>query len=86
MVEKYENRVHTEHVVLDIGQDIGSLVIYTREELRGYQIDVSLKAHELRNEPGESELQRKKMKILQKGGSWPGKRREGSNKSIHEEK
>jgi hypothetical protein len=45
MVEKYENRVHTEHVVLDIGQDIGSLVIYTREELRGYQIDVSLKGN-----------------------------------------
>jgi hypothetical protein len=43
MVEKYENRVHTEHVVLDIGQDIGSLIIYTKEELRGYQIDVSLK-------------------------------------------
>ena len=45
MVENYENRVHAGHVVLDIGQDIGSLVIYTREELLGYQIDVSLKGN-----------------------------------------
>jgi hypothetical protein len=45
MVENDENRVHAEHVVLDIGQDIGSLVIYTKEELRGYQIDVSLKGN-----------------------------------------
>jgi hypothetical protein len=43
MVEKYEKRVHTEHVVLDIGQDIGALIIYTRGDLRGKQIDVSLK-------------------------------------------
>ncbi|GAC1392394.1 MAG: hypothetical protein NVS4B11_20020 [Ktedonobacteraceae bacterium] len=43
MVEQYENRVHAGHVVLDIGQDIGSLIIYTREHLLGYQIDVSLR-------------------------------------------
>lgn len=43
MVEKYENRVHAGHAVLDIGEDIGSLIIYTRENLLGYQIDVSLK-------------------------------------------
>jgi len=45
MIEKYENRVHTEHVVLDIGQGIGALIIYTTEALRGYQIDVSLKGN-----------------------------------------
>ena len=43
MVEQYVERVHTENVVLDIGGDIGSLVIYTREELRGKEIQVSLK-------------------------------------------
>ncbi len=45
MIEKYENRVNTEHVVLDIGQGIGALIIYTTEALRGYQIDVSLKGN-----------------------------------------
>ncbi len=45
MVEKYVNRVQTEHVVLDIGQDTGALIIYTRKDLHGYQIDVSLKGN-----------------------------------------
>jgi len=43
MVETYVERVHTEHALLDIGEDIGALVIYTREELRGKEIQVSLK-------------------------------------------
>ncbi len=43
MAEVYVERVHTEHAVLDIGEDIGALVIYTREELRGKEIQVSLK-------------------------------------------
>ena len=38
MVEQYVERVHTEHAVLDIGEDIGALVIYTREEFRGKEI------------------------------------------------
>ncbi len=41
MVEQYIEMIHTEHSVLDIGQDIGALVIYTREELRGREIEVS---------------------------------------------
>ncbi len=45
MVEKYEKRVQAGHAVLDIGEDIGSLIIYTRESLLGYQIDVSLKGN-----------------------------------------
>ncbi|GAC1584682.1 MAG: hypothetical protein NVS4B1_25830 [Ktedonobacteraceae bacterium] len=45
MVEKYEQRVQAGYAVLDIGKDIGSLVIYTREHLLGYQIDVSLKGN-----------------------------------------
>ena len=33
-------RVHTENVVLDIGDDMGSLVIYTQETLRGAEIEL----------------------------------------------
>ncbi len=43
MVECSIDRVYTEHVVLDIGEDIGSLVIYTSEKLLGKEIQVSLK-------------------------------------------
>jgi hypothetical protein len=43
MAEVYVERVHTEHAVLDIGEDIGALVIYSRQELRGRQIEVSPK-------------------------------------------
>lgn len=45
MAEKCESWVHSEHVVLDIGQDIGALIIYTKENMHGYQIDVSLKGN-----------------------------------------
>jgi hypothetical protein len=43
MPEKSAVRVHTEHAVLDIGDDIGALIIHFRRELRGRQIDVSPK-------------------------------------------
>src|SRR5437588_8612868 len=46
MVEQYVERVHTEHAVLDIGQDIGALVIYTREELLGKEIEVTPKGND----------------------------------------
>ncbi|GAC1362609.1 MAG: hypothetical protein NVS2B12_05240 [Ktedonobacteraceae bacterium] len=46
MGERYVRRVHSEHAVLDIGQDLGALVIYTRAELCGKQIDVSLKSYD----------------------------------------
>ncbi len=45
MVEIYVERVHND-IVLDIGDGIGALIIYTGEKLRGYQIDVSLKGIE----------------------------------------
>ena len=41
MPERSATRVHTEHAVLDIGDDIGALIIYARRELCGRQIDVS---------------------------------------------
>jgi hypothetical protein len=40
MVEQYVERVHND-IVLDIGGEIGALIIYTRAEMCGQQIDVS---------------------------------------------
>ncbi|HEX3641484.1 MAG TPA: hypothetical protein VHV10_09355 [Ktedonobacteraceae bacterium] len=41
MCEKnHADRIHTEHAVLDIGQDVGALIIYTNEQLRGKEIEV----------------------------------------------
>jgi hypothetical protein len=41
MAEQHIDRVHPETIVLDIGQDIGALVLYTDAELRGREIEVS---------------------------------------------
>ena len=43
VVEHNFEQVHTEHAVLDIGQDIGALVIYTGAVQRREEIEVSLK-------------------------------------------
>ena len=48
MAETHDDRVHGEQVVLDIGQDVGALVLYTGEELRGREIEVSLKGNDAR--------------------------------------
>ncbi len=45
MVEQYVECVHND-IVLDIGDGVGALIIYTNEKMRGYQIDVSLKGSE----------------------------------------
>ena len=41
MHEFHSERVHTEHVVLDIGEDIGALVIYTPAAWCGREIELS---------------------------------------------
>jgi hypothetical protein len=41
MAEQHSDRVHPETVVLNIGRDIGALIIYTMPELRGREIEVS---------------------------------------------
>jgi len=41
MAEQHIDRVHPESVVLDIGQDVGALLIYTKAALRGREIEVS---------------------------------------------
>jgi hypothetical protein len=38
----YFQRIHPETVVLDIGGEIGALIIYARPHLRGQQLDVSV--------------------------------------------
>jgi hypothetical protein len=45
MAETYTERVHTENAVLDIGEDIGALVIYTGQEMLGKEIEVSPKGN-----------------------------------------
>jgi hypothetical protein len=47
MVETYTERVHTENAVLDIGEDIGALVIYTGQEMLGIEIEVSPKSNQV---------------------------------------
>jgi hypothetical protein len=37
----YWSRRHTESVVLDIGDDVGALILYTPAELHGHEIEVS---------------------------------------------
>jgi hypothetical protein len=41
MPEHHNDRVHPETVVLDIGEDVGALVIYTDADRRGREIEVS---------------------------------------------
>lgn len=41
MAEHYVKRTHTEHAILDIGQDTGALVVYARAEFCGAEIEIS---------------------------------------------
>lgn len=41
MSEQRVQRVHTEQIVLDIGDDMGGLIFYTQPELLGAEIEVA---------------------------------------------
>jgi len=41
MAETPDERIHSKPAVLDIGEDIGALIIYTPPELKGWEIEVS---------------------------------------------
>ncbi|HZT96419.1 MAG TPA: phospholipase [Chloroflexota bacterium] len=41
MHEHHVDRVHPESIVLDIGDDVGALILYTDAELKGHEIEVS---------------------------------------------
>jgi len=39
--ENHAARRHPEHVVLDIGDDIGALILHTRAEMLGVEVEIS---------------------------------------------
>jgi hypothetical protein len=39
--ERYADRPHPEYVVLDIGEDLGALIVYTDPELHGKEVEIS---------------------------------------------
>ena len=39
--ENYAARRHPEHVVLDIGDDIGALILHTHAEMHGVEVEIS---------------------------------------------
>jgi hypothetical protein len=45
MSRDFFERVHTENIVLDIGGDIGALMVYADAHLRGKEIEISPKSH-----------------------------------------
>ena len=46
--EHYSGRKHPEFVVLDIGVDIGALIVHTEPELHGVEIEISPAGHDER--------------------------------------
>ena len=41
MSENHAGRPHPEHVVLDLGGDVGALIVYADPELHGSEIEIS---------------------------------------------
>jgi hypothetical protein len=41
-VEDYAARKHPEFIVLDIGEDVGALIVHTDPELHGVEVELSL--------------------------------------------
>ena len=41
MAESHNHRTHASNLVLDIGEDVGALVLYTGAELNGEEIELS---------------------------------------------
>ena len=41
MHENYSARPHPEYVVLDIGEDVGALIVHTDAELHGTEMEIS---------------------------------------------
>jgi len=44
--EHYAARRHPEHVVLDIGEDIGALILHTHAEMLGVEVEISATAED----------------------------------------
>jgi len=41
MHETYAHRPHPEYVVLDIGEDLGALIVYTDPDMHGVEVEIS---------------------------------------------
>jgi hypothetical protein len=44
--ENYRARAHPEHVVLDIGEDIGALILHTDAGMLGVEVEISATGHD----------------------------------------
>ena len=62
--EHHDLSVHTAPAVLDIGEDIGALVIYTGPELHGHEIEVSPRGNPPKR--GHGEAQRTHTAVLER--------------------
>jgi hypothetical protein len=50
MSENHAARPHPEHVVLEIGDELGALIVYTDPELHGTEIEISPRGDDARRE------------------------------------
>src|ERR1700722_8138473 len=57
MHETYSDRPHPEYVVLDIGDDLGALIVYTDAALHGTEIEIS---------PAEADDERSHRDVLER--------------------
>ena len=48
MGENHSARPHPEHVVLEIGDDLGALIVYTDPDLHGTEIEISRRGEDER--------------------------------------
>jgi hypothetical protein len=46
MTEQHTSRPHPEQVVLDIGENVGALIIYTDADMSGAEIEISPSGHD----------------------------------------
>jgi hypothetical protein len=44
--ENYASRRHPEHVVLDIGEDLGALIVHTDASMHGVEVEISATGHD----------------------------------------
>jgi hypothetical protein len=58
--ERYSDRPHPEYVVLDIGEDLGALIVYTDPSLHGSEIEIS---------PDGEDVKRSHKDVLERGGT-----------------
>jgi hypothetical protein len=56
--ENYAARPHPEYVVLDIGGDLGALIVYTEPAMHGREVEIS---------PGQEDSQRSHKDVLERG-------------------